>query len=118
LDGFNIKGNSILIGTMYGYLHAINLHYKGKGFIQPFNKNSNSDAAQLLCEQEKFGDEPSKRSPLTNQTMDKLWELVQVDSVGFRVAAWDLSNLDTCMTDFMSRNSLWNQEIKFVICFD
>ena len=93
LDGFTMNGNRILVGTIRSYLHAVNIYYKEKDFIQPFENGRNSDAAQLLHEQVKFEDGPSKRLPLTDQMMVKMWELAQYDSLGFRAAAWDITNL-------------------------
>jgi len=92
-DGFTIDGKQILVGTICSCLHAVHIHHKDKGFIEPFGNDSDSDAVQLLREQAKFEDEPSKRSPLMDQMMVKMWELAQDDSLGFRAAAWDFTNL-------------------------
>ena len=46
-----------------------------------------------MREQAKFEDKLSKRSPLTDQMMVKMWELAQDDSLGFCAVAWDFTNL-------------------------
>ena len=48
LSGFNITNIDILVGTICGYLEAVNLHYKDNDFDRPFDKDGNSDAACLL----------------------------------------------------------------------
>jgi len=49
LDGFTINGNRILVGTIRSYLHAVIMHYKEKGFIQPFDNDSDHRTEKVDC---------------------------------------------------------------------
>ena len=72
LSGFNINNIDIRVGTIKGYLDAINDHYENNGYDKPYAKDDNSDADKLLREQKKFKGASAKRSPLTDKIIVKM----------------------------------------------
>ena len=89
LSGFTILCIKILVGTIKGYMAAVNKHYRDNKFREPFDAKDDSDAAVLLRAQEKFEDAPAKRAPLTNQMIVKMCELAKQDPLGFHACVWD-----------------------------
>lgn len=89
LSGFTIMCIKILVGTIKGYMAAVNKHYRDNKFREPFDAKDDSDAAVLLRAQEKFEDAPAKRAPLTNQMIVKMCELAKQDPLGFHACVWD-----------------------------
>ena len=93
LSGFNINNIDIRVGTIKGYLDAINDHYENNGYDKPYAKDDNSDADKILREQKKFEDASAKRSPLTDKMIVKMQELAQEDPLGFKACAFEFTAL-------------------------
>ena len=104
IDGYTINGNPILVGTIRAYLEVVNKHYQTNGLARPFDHRSESDAATLLQEQEKFEKEPARRAPLNDKMRVKMYELSLENSRGFRAAAWDFTNLKKYGVFFVSKS--------------
>jgi len=94
IDGYTIKGNPILVGTIHGYFEEVNKHYQIHGLGRPFDHTSDSDVAILPREQEQFEKEPARHAPPNDKMMVKMYELSLENNHGFRAAAWDFTNLD------------------------
>ena len=92
LDGFSIDGFKIQVGTIKGYMNAINAYYKDQGHRQPFNWKDNSPASILLRAQEKFEQEPDKRNPLTEAMCVRMLARARdEDALSFEAAAWNFT---------------------------
>ena len=89
LDGFTINHESIAVGTISGYMRAVNQYYKKFHLPEPWHKSSEDDAAVLLKDQAKFEDKPEKREPLHNKAIALMLKLAEEgDNLGFRRAIW------------------------------
>ena len=93
LSGFSIKDIDLKVGTIVGYLGAVNEHYDAHGYDKPYAKDDNSDADKLLKEQKKFEGPSSKRAPLNDKMIVKMQELAEEDPLGFAAAAFDFTAL-------------------------
>ena len=98
LDGFTIQNNvkqdaKILVGTIKGYLAAVNKHYRMKGYHEPFDAKDESDASKLLKEQKKYEDEPAKRGPLTAKMIVEMCRQAKEDPLGFKAAVYEFTQL-------------------------
>ena len=60
LSHFSIKNIKVKVGTIKGYLGAVNDHYEAHSYDKPYVKDDNSDVDKLLCEQKKFEGAPAK----------------------------------------------------------
>ena len=89
LSGFSIKNIELRVGTISGYLAAVNEHYEDRGYDKPYSKDDNSDADKLLREQKKFETGSSKRDPLTDKMIVKMQEMSRAEPLGFKAAAYD-----------------------------
>ena len=47
-SGFTIHCIPVLVGTIKGYLHMVNVHYQKLGCVKPWDPNDNSDWSILL----------------------------------------------------------------------
>ena len=66
LDGITIHNKKIKVGTIKGYLDAVNEHYHENGQPKPFlNGAVGSRAAKLLKDAEEFEALPDRRMPLS-----------------------------------------------------
>ena len=89
LDGFTINHESIAVGTISGYMRAVNQYYKKFHLPEPWHKSSEDDAAVLLKDQAKFEDKPEKREPLHNKVIALMLKLAEEgNNLGFRRAIW------------------------------
>ena len=93
LSGFNITNIKIKVGTIRGYLSAVNDHYEAHGYEKPYVKGDKSDADKLLSEQKKFEGKSAKRSPLNDKMIVKMQELAQEDPLGFKAAVFEFTAL-------------------------
>jgi len=93
LSGFSINNLEIQVGTISGYLDAVNEHYETHGYDKPYVKGDNSDADQLLREQKKFESGSAKRDPLTDKMIVKMQEMSRDDPLGFKAAAYEFTAL-------------------------
>ena len=53
-NGFSVKNIKILAGTIDGYMRCVNVHYKKYRYNLPFDKKSETAAAQLISNQKDF----------------------------------------------------------------
>ena len=89
LDGYSINRESITVGTIGGYMRAVNLYYKTFGLPEPWQKSSGNNAAVLLKDQSKFEEKGEKREPLHHKVIALMLKLAQNGSnLGFRKSIW------------------------------
>ena len=93
LSGFTIKNIEIKADTIKGYMKEVNNYYAQRNLSKPFDKNSNSEAAKLLREQEKFESDPARREPLPDLAWTKMAQLAAADDLGFRAAVFDIATV-------------------------
>jgi len=93
LSGFTIKNIEIPLGTIKGYTAVINNYYKQQGMVLPFGVKSQSRAAKLLREQEKFKSDPAQREPILDLAWVKMSELASEDELGFRATVFDIATV-------------------------
>ena len=74
-----------------GYLRIINRHYRQSGCNEPWDRDDNSDASDLLRKQIKYKKEPARRSPLDDKVIVKMCELAKEDKLGFNAAIFEFT---------------------------
>ena len=85
LDGYTIKREKIAVGTISGYMRAVNQYYKKYHLPEPWHKSSDDDAAVLLKEQSKYEDKPEKREPLHHKVLALMLKMAKEgNQLGFR----------------------------------
>ena len=88
-NGFSVKNIKILAGTIDGYMRCVNDHYKKYRYNLPFDKKSETAAAQLISNQKDFEKGSEKREPLHDRVLVRMYELAQGgDKFGLRRALW------------------------------
>ena len=93
LSGFNITNIEIKVGTIRGYLSAVNDHYEAHGYEKPYVKGDKSDADKLLSEQKKIEGASEKRSSLNDKIIVNMQELAQGNVLGFKATAIEFTAL-------------------------
>ncbi len=93
LSGFTIKHIEIRSGTIKTYMKEVNNYYKQQGLLEPFDAKSESRAAKLLREQEKYESDPARREPIPDLAWVKMAELAAADELGFRAAVFDIATV-------------------------
>ena len=89
LDGFTLNHESIAVGTISGYMRAVNQYYKKIHLPEPWHKSSEDDAAVLLKDQAKFEDKPEKLEPQHNKVIALMLKMAEEgNTLGFRRAIW------------------------------
>ena len=89
LDDAKVK-----VGTINGYLRAVNKYYKDSGYPEPWNPNDeDAHTNRLLTAQQSFEKQPDRRSPLHPYVIAKLCELAQEDGLGFKACVWDFTGV-------------------------
>ena len=89
LDGYTLLGEKIAVGTISGYMRAVNQYYKKYHLPEPWHKSSDDDAAVLLKEQSKYEDKPEKREPLHLKVLALMLQMSKDgNQLGFRRAIW------------------------------
>ena len=89
LEGYTISNIFIAVGTIAGYMRAVNTYYKKRCFNHPFDKKLETDAAIFLVEQAKFEDKPEQQESLHDEVLVHMMELSNAGhQSGFRRAIW------------------------------
>lgn len=93
LSGYTLPGREIKVGTIQGYMKAINPHYRERGLPDFYDWRLDCDANSLLKEQKSYESLPDRRAPLPHKMLAKMHELSKEDRLGFRACIWDFVNL-------------------------
>ena len=119
-NGFSINNIKIQAGTIEGYMRCVNNHYKKYRYNPPFDKKTETDAANLIKNQAKFEKAPDKREPLHDQVIIKMYELSkECDRYGFHRGAWLWTRLG-CFGGFRCQEFVMGKknEIQFYVMPD
>ena len=94
LEGFTLQKIKIEVGTIKGYMRAVNEHYKKHRLPLPWDLKSDSKGVELLNQQESYEKKPDRREPLHDKVLVKMMQLSEDShALSFRRAIWLWSKL-------------------------
>ena len=94
LEGFTLQKIRIEVGTIKGYMRAVNENYKKHRLPLPCDLKSDSKEVELLNQQESYEKKPDRREPLCDKVLVKMMQLSEDShALSFRRAIWLWSKL-------------------------